>query len=66
MGWLDVAVALLLATFWIAVAVIILLDEAEWIHAGLVLILGAWTVLYWTRTSWTLETLRAWRQRRRE
>jgi hypothetical protein len=64
MGWLDVAVAVLLAGFGVALALVLVLDSGSAFHAGLALFVFLAGALWWSYTSFAGETLSRWRQRR--
>jgi hypothetical protein len=63
-GWLDVLVAVLLAGFGVALAVVLLIGGVSLLQAALAFLLFAAAALRWSRTSFTGETLRNWRNRR--
>jgi NADH:ubiquinone oxidoreductase subunit 6 (subunit J) len=65
MGWLDVAVTALLAGFGVAVAAVILIEDASVVEAALVLVLFGAMAGLWTYQSFAGETLAGWWRRRR-
>ena len=64
MGWLDVAVAALLAAFGVAIAVVILIQGASVVDAALVLVLFGAVAGLWAYQSFAGETIADWWRRR--
>jgi hypothetical protein len=64
MGWLDLAVGVLLAGFGIALALIIAVQGGTAVEVALVLILFGAGTLGWMNQSFGWEPIRRWRERR--
>jgi hypothetical protein len=63
-GWLDVAVTVLLLGFGVVVAAVLLIEGGSVLEAAVALLLFGSVTWRWSQTSFTRETIGDWRRRR--